>query len=142
MANYFSLFLVVLTLASGLIWLADSLMFAPKRKERAVVAKDGTAVTGDPQEQTLPWLVDTAQQIFPVIAFVLVLRSFLYEPFQIPSGSMMPTLLTGDLILVNKADGDLKSTATRTCADYAGALRLMRKRANDPEGFPDRKSVV
>ncbi|MGY0644531.1 MAG: signal peptidase I, partial [Paraglaciecola chathamensis] len=37
MANYFSLFLVVLTLASGLIWLADSLMFAPKRKERAVV---------------------------------------------------------------------------------------------------------
>ncbi len=41
-----------------------------------------------------------------------------------------------DLILVNKADGDLKSTATRTCADYAGALRLMRKRVHDPEGFP------
>ena len=41
-----------------------------------------------------------------------------------------------DLILVNKADGDLKSTATRTCADYAGALRLMRKRIHDPDGFP------
>ncbi|WP_375550455.1 methylmalonyl Co-A mutase-associated GTPase MeaB [Rhodophyticola porphyridii] len=41
-----------------------------------------------------------------------------------------------DLILVNKADGELKSAATRTCADYAGALRLMRKRAQDPEGFP------
>ena len=41
-----------------------------------------------------------------------------------------------DLILVNKADGDLKATATRTCADYAGALRLMRKRPQDPEGFP------
>ncbi len=41
-----------------------------------------------------------------------------------------------DLILVNKADGDLKATATRTCADYAGALRLLRKRAQDPDGFP------
>ena len=41
-----------------------------------------------------------------------------------------------DLILINKADGDLKSTATRTCADYAGALRLMRKRVHDPDGFP------
>ncbi len=43
---------------------------------------------------------------------------------------------TADLILVNKADGDLKAAATRTCADYAGALRLLRKRAEDPEGFP------
>ncbi len=41
-----------------------------------------------------------------------------------------------DLILVNKADGDLKAAATRTCADYAGALRLLRKRPQDPEGFP------
>ena len=41
-----------------------------------------------------------------------------------------------DLILVNKADGDLKPAATRTCADYAGALRLLRKRPQDPEGFP------
>mgnify|MGYP006124622219 FL=1 len=41
-----------------------------------------------------------------------------------------------DLILINKADGDLKAAATRTCADYAGALRLLRKRAQDPEGFP------
>jgi LAO/AO transport system kinase len=41
-----------------------------------------------------------------------------------------------DLILINKADGDLKSAATRTCADYAGALRLMRKRPQDPDGFP------
>lgn len=46
-----------------------------------------------------------------------------------------------DLILVNKADGDLKATATRTCADYAGALRLMRKRAYDPEGFPKALAV-
>ena len=46
-----------------------------------------------------------------------------------------------DIILVNKADGDLKSAATRTCADYAGALRLLRKRAQDPEGFPKAMTV-
>lgn len=46
-----------------------------------------------------------------------------------------------DLILVNKADGDLKSQATRTCADYAGALRLLRKRPQDPEGFPKAMTV-
>ena len=46
-----------------------------------------------------------------------------------------------DLILVNKADGDLKPTAIRTCADYAGALRLLRKRAGDPEGFPKAMTV-
>jgi len=46
-----------------------------------------------------------------------------------------------DLILVNKADGDLKAAATRTCADYAGALRLMRKRARDPDGYPQARMV-
>lgn len=46
-----------------------------------------------------------------------------------------------DMILVNKADGDLKPQATRTCADYAGALRLMRKRAQDPDGFPKALTV-
>lgn len=46
-----------------------------------------------------------------------------------------------DIILINKADGDLKPAATRTCADYAGALRLLRKRAQDPEGFPKAMTV-
>ncbi|MBT8152615.1 methylmalonyl Co-A mutase-associated GTPase MeaB [Epibacterium ulvae] len=46
-----------------------------------------------------------------------------------------------DMILVNKADGDLKSAATRTCADYAGALRLLRKRSQDPDGYPCAKLV-
>ena len=46
-----------------------------------------------------------------------------------------------DIILINKADGDLKATATRTCADYAGALRLLRKRPQDPEGFPKAMTV-
>ncbi|MEX0307928.1 MAG: methylmalonyl Co-A mutase-associated GTPase MeaB [Ruegeria sp.] len=46
-----------------------------------------------------------------------------------------------DIILINKADGDLKATATRTCADYAGALRLLRKRPQDPEGYPKAMTV-
>lgn len=114
MANYFSIFLVALTLGSGLIWLVDSLLFAPKRRER--LALGGTlqgAEAGIKSDEQLPWLVDTAQQIFPVIAFVLVLRSFLYEPFQIPSGSMMPTLLVGDFILVEKFSYGLRDPVMR-----------------------------
>ena len=116
MANYFSIGLVIVTVASGLIWLFDSLFFAQKRKERfAATAADGAtgqpgAVAGEPQ---LPYIVDTAQQIFPVIAFVLVLRSFIYEPFQIPSGSMMPTLLVGDFILVEKFSYGLRDPVAR-----------------------------
>ena len=114
MANYFSIFLVILTFASGLIWLVDSLMFASKRRERMAIATGpgGTTSALDHDAQ-LPWLVDTAQQIFPVIAFVMVLRSFLYEPFQIPSGSMMPTLLVGDFILVEKFTYGLKDPVMR-----------------------------
>lgn len=117
MANYFSIFLVVLTVASGLIWLADALLWAPKRKEKVAIARANTQ--GSIDEATLqeiapiPSIVDTAQQIFPVIAFVLVLRSFLYEPFQIPSGSMMPTLLVGDFILVEKFTYGLKDPVAR-----------------------------
>ena len=113
MANYFSLILVALTLVTGLIWLVDSLVFAPKRKARlqAAATAEGAAYGEDPQ---LPYLVDTSQQIFPVIAFVLVLRSFLYEPFQIHSGSMMPTLLVGDFILVEKFAYGVKDPVFRS----------------------------
>ncbi|MCV2883245.1 signal peptidase I [Aestuariibacter sp. AA17] len=116
MANYFSLFLVIATVASGLIWLADALLFAPKRKEKLALAQQNGGdlqTAAEMKQEELPVIVDTAQQIFPVIAFVLVLRSFIYEPFQIPSGSMMPTLLVGDFILVEKFAYGLKDPVVR-----------------------------
>ena len=131
MATYFSIFLVILTVGSGLIWLADSLLFAPKRKARLAQIHDLSGEGGsalEPDEVKLPVIVDTAQQIFPVIAFVLVLRSFLYEPFQIPSGSMMPTLLVGDFILVEKFTYGLKDP-------------VLRKKFADV-GLPERGDVV
>ncbi|MDC0601572.1 signal peptidase I, partial [Aliiglaciecola sp.] len=112
MANYFSIFLVILTVVSGLIWLVDAKMFAPKRREKFAVANGGKPLP-EGTELPIPYVVDTAQQIFPVIAFVLVLRSFIYEPFQIPSGSMMPTLLVGDFILVEKFSYGLKDPVVR-----------------------------
>lgn len=114
MANYFSIFLVILTVGSGLIWLADTLLFAQKRKDKVLQANAGMNESALKEAVSLPYIVDTAQQIFPVIAFVLILRSFLYEPFQIPSGSMMPTLLVGDFILVEKFSYGLKDPVMRS----------------------------
>lgn len=106
MAGYFSIFLVLLTLGSGLIWLIDHLVYAPKRKERIAIAKGASQVplTDDMLTQIAPQpaIAETAQSIFPMVAAITIFRSFLYEPFQIPSGSMMPTLLVGDFILVEK----------------------------------------
>ena len=99
----FPLVLVVLTFATGVIWLADKLFL---RKRRLAAADSGGQETDDLQkkgkESNEPWLVDVSRSFFPVLAVVLVLRSFLVEPFQIPSGSMLPTLEVGDFILVNK----------------------------------------
>lgn len=106
MAQYFSILLVLITLGTGLVWLLDKLLWAPKR--RAALARAEQAAGGeldqDSREKMLahPSWVESCRGAFPVIAAVLVLRSFLFEPFQIPSGSMMPTLLVGDFILVEK----------------------------------------
>ncbi len=113
MAQLFSIFLTCIVLALGVIWLVDYLFFAPKRRA-AMAANFGVEVDELTQEPDVPYLVDTAQQIFPILAFIVVLRSFLYEPFQIPSGSMMPTLLEGDFILVEKYTYGLRDPITRT----------------------------
>ena len=121
MAVYFSIILVAITVLTGIVWFADKFYLAPQRKLKVAQAQTAAKEQGAielPKEtiETLMEpspLVDTSVQIFPVIAFVLILRSFLYEPFQIPSGSMMPTLLDGDFILVNKFNYGLRDPVAR-----------------------------
>ncbi len=116
----FALLLFMATVVTGVYWLAERFYFLPQRQaaaaklaaeaqqRQAELAKMGiTQVDSDlaPAREKLlmqPWWLDWTAGLFPVIAIVFLLRSFLFEPFKIPSGSMIPTLLVGDLILVNK----------------------------------------
>jgi len=102
MASNFELLLVLASIFTGVVWAIDYCFFLPKRE--LVVAGLPDSVDEQARSAVLreSAFTENCRGIFPVITFVLVLRSFLYEPFQIPSGSMMPTLLIGDFILVKK----------------------------------------
>ena len=116
----FSLLLLILTVVTFAYWLAERFRFAPRRiaaaaalerqdvERRERLSRQGITKIDDNVAQAResllmqPWWLDWTAGLFPVILVVFLLRSFLFEPFKIPSGSMIPTLLVGDLILVNK----------------------------------------
>ena len=116
----FALLLFVASIVTGLYWLAERFYFLPQRQKAATELEVNDArrrtdlgkmgikeVDGDIAEAKhrilmQPWWLDWTAGLFPVIISVFFLRSFLFEPFKIPSGSMIPTLMVGDLILVNK----------------------------------------
>ena len=95
----FPTIMVLLVVASGLIWALDAFVLARRRRSAVAEGVDGEQAA---QPRPVPKIVEYARSFFPVFLIVLLLRSFLIEPFRIPSGSMMPTLLVGDFILVNK----------------------------------------
>ncbi|WP_231757659.1 signal peptidase I [Microbulbifer elongatus] len=100
----FPLILLLLVVVTGVIWLFDALFLARGRKAQAA--------KGQPVQE--PVAVEYAKSFFPVLAIVFVLRSFVVEPFQIPSASMDPTLEVGDFILVNKFAYGLRLPVSRT----------------------------
>ena len=115
--RWFEIALVVLTLFTGAVWLLDKLFFSRRR-----MAREGLV------EEKEPVVIDYSKAFFPVLAIVLILRSFVAEPFRIPSSSMMPSLLIGDFILVNK---------------FAYGLRLpITNQKFLPTGEPERGDVV
>ncbi|MEG2630989.1 MAG: signal peptidase I, partial [Comamonas sp.] len=143
----FSLLLFLATVVTGVYWIAERLYFWPRRRKAAAlleesviarraeldrkgIAKLDLEVSPEARGRVLmqPWWLDWTAGLFPVIAIVFVLRSFLFEPFKIPSGSMIPTLMIGDLILVNKFT-------------YGVRLPVINKKIIDA-GSPERGDVM
>ncbi len=105
----FAAILVALSFLTGLIWAVDALFF--ERKRRALTVPTEGLSNNAPKD---PIVVEYAKSFFPVIFIVLIIRSFLAEPFKIPSGSMIPSLLIGDFILVNKFSYGLRLPVLNT----------------------------
>ncbi len=128
----FALLLFLATLVTGSYWLAERFYFLPQREKAAALleaqalqrreelGKMGISQVDDNLAEARgrilaqPWWLDWTAGLFPVIIAVFFLRSFLFEPFKIPSGSMIPTLLVGDLILVNKFQYGLRLPVLNT----------------------------
>jgi signal peptidase I len=143
----FALILFVLVVITGVAWVADKLVFERQRRSSARLAlaefdsrqgrlqgsfgaADADATRKRLAEEKLrqPWWLEYSASFFPVILAVFVLRSFVVEPFKIPSGSMIPTLLIGDFILVNKYE-------------YGIRLPVVNKKIKDM-GEPQRGDVM
>ena len=128
----FALLLFLATVVTGVYWLAERFYFLPQRQKAAAELEaqttkrneelgklgisqvDGNVTEAKHKLLAQPWWLDWTAGLFPVIIAVFVLRSFLFEPFKIPSGSMIPTLLVGDLILVNKFEYGLRLPVINT----------------------------
>ncbi len=129
----FALILFVLVVLTGIAWVWDKLVFLPQRRRAAEAAVEefdrqqarvGERFADENAPQTRarlrddklrqPWWLEYTASFFPVILVVFVVRSFIVEPFKIPSGSMVPTLLVGDFILVNKYDYGLRLPVVNT----------------------------
>ncbi|MBJ9965596.1 signal peptidase I [Burkholderia seminalis] len=129
----FALILFVLVIVTGVAWVLDKLVFLPRRRKAADSAieefdrqqsridkrfadENAVQTRSKLRDEKLrqPWWLEYTASFFPVILAVFVVRSFIVEPFKIPSGSMVPTLLVGDFILVNKFEYGLRLPVTNT----------------------------
>lgn len=131
MAFDFALLLTVLTALTGIVWAIDAALFARTRSARHAAMRAALAPEARlevPEQPKDPTVVEYAKSFFPILLIILLLRSFLFEPYKIPSSSMVPTLLIGDFVLVNK---------------YAYGLRLpVLNRKILPVGEPERGDVA
>ena len=126
MATLFSQILTILTLITGIVSLLNYAYFRKKRNAHYQLLQSKTEFSDIEKEKILQpgWFIENCHSMFPVFAVVLILRSWIYEPFQIPSGSMLPTLRIGDFILVEKFSYALKDPFFRkTLVDIAEPQR-------------------